>query len=67
MYFEPKVKLGRRFARGRTKGQRGQALVEFVIAFPLLVILFLFLAVQTWFWWNLVIPVSFFSNLPAFP
>ena len=52
MYFKPNAKVRPRFARGRTEGQRGQALVEFVIVFPLLVILFLFVAVQAWFWWN---------------
>jgi Flp pilus assembly protein TadG len=46
------VKVRPRFARGRIEGQCGQALVEFVIVFPLLVILFLFIAVQTWYWWN---------------
>jgi hypothetical protein len=52
MYFKPNAKLGPRFVRGKTEGQRGQALVEFVIVFPLLVILFLFVALQAWYWWN---------------
>ena len=34
------------------KGERGQAFLEFIIVFPLLVILFLFIAVQAWWWWN---------------
>ena len=52
MHFKPNVRLRPRFVRGRTGGQRGQALIEFVIVFPLLVILFLLVAVQAWYWWN---------------
>jgi hypothetical protein len=33
-------------------GERGQAYVEFIVVFPLLVILFLFIAAQAWWWWN---------------
>jgi len=32
--------------------QRGQAYIEFIVVFPLLVILFLFIAAQAWYWWN---------------
>ena len=38
---------------GSRKGQRGQAYVEFVVVFPLLVILFLFIGAQAWWWWNM--------------
>jgi hypothetical protein len=32
--------------------ERGQAYIEFILTFPLMVILFLFIAVQAWWWWN---------------
>jgi len=32
--------------------QRGQAYIEFLVVFPLMVILFLFIATQAWWWWN---------------
>lgn len=44
MLFKPNVKP--------RAGQRGQAFVEFVVVFPLLVLLFLFVGVQAWYWWN---------------
>jgi hypothetical protein len=43
MLFKPDAKIER---------QRGQAYVEFIVVFPLMVLLFLFIAVQAWYWWN---------------
>ena len=52
MRFKPNKKPKQRSVVSRAGGQRGQALVEFIVVFPLLVILFLFIAVQAWYWWN---------------
>ena len=32
--------------------ERGQSSLEFILVFPLLVVLFAFIAVQAWWWWN---------------
>jgi len=32
--------------------EQGQAMVEFIVVFPLMVVLFLLVAVQGWWWWN---------------
>ena len=52
MCFKPSINSKQRFVVSEAGGQQGQALVEFIIVFPLLVILFLFIAVQAWYWWN---------------
>ena len=52
MLFKPNVKR-RQGQRGQARlPERGQAFVEFVVVFPLLVLLFLFIAVQAWWYWN---------------
>jgi hypothetical protein len=33
-------------------GERGQSSLEFILVFPLLVILFALIALQAWWWWN---------------
>jgi hypothetical protein len=37
---------------GRRNRQRGQAYIEFIVIFPLVVLLLLFVAAQGWYWWN---------------
>ena len=51
MFFKPHARQERRPVRF-ARGQQGQAMVEFIIVFPLMVVLFLFLAAQAWWWWN---------------
>ena len=35
-----------------TGDERGQSYLEFIMVFPALVVLFLFIAVYGWYWWN---------------
>jgi len=32
--------------------ERGQSYLEFILVFPLLVVLFLFIGIYGWYWWN---------------
>jgi hypothetical protein len=52
MLFESREKSEKGLASGLAGGQRGQALTEFIVVFPILVVLFLFVAAQAWWWWN---------------
>jgi hypothetical protein len=49
MLFRSRATHKRRSVLG---GEQGQAYVEFLVVLPLMAILFLFVAVQAWYWWN---------------
>jgi hypothetical protein len=45
-------RLGRRLRNALRGGESGQSFLEFIMVFPLMMLLFLLIGTQAWWWWN---------------